>query len=453
VSPAPDLAVLLIAHALPPAEHSGVPAAAYEYAKHVVRRGVRAGVLYGGPDANLTAPARVGVDEAHGFKRYEVRRTQSLWQMWSIHDASAAAPDRASVLNAVLDDFRPSLVHIVDLVNLPGEWPEVIKARGIPILRHMCNAEDLCGCIEPVFPAPPAVVCPTPITPAQCAECCFRALATCTLREGTYSAYRLLEDLSTLRAQSIAECERQLIAKREQAERVFGRCYDRIVFQTRSFREYFERTLPLPADRTLVIEQGIDLKLQPAPPPEEASGPIHFLYLGAISAKKGCGDIAAVFSHPTLLNRQDYDLTIYGTGDSTALGDLTTRNPRARYHGGFPNEQFPAILRAADVGLSPSRFETFHRVTREYLTAGLPVIGSTAFGIPDVVRTGENGVLFEPGDVEGFRRAVLSVLDDRPHLARLTAGAHATCIRTKEQEIDDLLAQYNAIMSASSAVG
>src|SRR5262249_53224098 len=100
-----------------------------------------------------------------------------------------------------------------------------------------------------------------------------------------------------------------------------------------------------------------------------------------------------------------------------------------------------------------SRFETFHRVTREYLIAGLPVIGSNTFGIPDVVRTGENGLLFEAGDVEGFRRAVLSVLDDRAYLARLTDGARATRIRTKADEIDDLLAQYNAIVSTSAASG
>jgi glycosyltransferase involved in cell wall biosynthesis len=453
VTPAGDLAVLLIAHALPPAEHSGVPAAAYEYARHLVGRGLRAGVLYGSSDTSQSAAARVGTDDAHGFKRYEVRRTEHLWQMWSIHDASSASAERASLLNTILDDFRPTVVHIVDLVNLPGEWPEVIKSRGIPILRQMCNAEDLCGCMEPVFPLPPAVVCPTPITPRQCAECCFRALATCTLREGTYSAHRLLEDLSTLRAQSVAECERRLTAKREQAERIFTRCYDRIVFQTQSFREYFERTLPLPADRTLVIGQGIDVTPEPAAPSPNTNGTIHFLYLGAISSKKGCGDIAAVFSHPELLSRQDYDLTIYGTGDPSVLGDLTARNARARYLGAFPTEQLPAILRAANVGISPSRFETFHRVTREYLVAGLPVIGSTAFGIPDVVRTGENGVSFEAGDVEAFRRAVLSVLDDRAYLDRLTTGARATRIRTKAEEIDDLLAQYNAIVSAINRPG
>src|SRR5262249_54354722 len=139
---------------------------AYEYARHLVKRGVRVGVLSAGLDA--AAPLLQNrLDESHGFTRYEVRPTQFQWQAWSIYDASSANPERGRVLESVLDEFRPSLVHVLDLINLPSEWPEVIKSRGLPILRHMCNAEDLCGCIQPAFPAPPAVVCSSPITPAQ----------------------------------------------------------------------------------------------------------------------------------------------------------------------------------------------------------------------------------------------------------------------------------------------
>jgi len=308
----------------------------------------------------------------------------------------------------------------------------------------------LCGCIQPAFPAPPAVVCPSPITPGQCAECCFRGLATVTFKDGTYSAHQVLQELSALRSGSVAEFERHLVAKRELARRTFARCYDRIVFQSQSFREFFERSLPLQPDRTLVIPQGLDLKLEQPPPLQRTGGPVRFLHIGALNVQKGGGDIANVFSHAALLGRNDYELNLYGTGEERVLGDLLARNPRVHYRGGFETGQLPGILRSADVGLSPSRFETFHRVTREYLISGLPVIGSTAFGIPDVVRTGENGVVFEAGDVEGFRRAVVSVLDDRPYLARLTTGARATRVRTKEEEIDDLLAQYNSIVSAKT---
>lgn len=75
---------------------------------------------------------------------------------------------------------------------------------------------------------------------------------------------------------------------------------------------------------------------------------------------------------------------------------------------------------------------------REYLQAGLAVLGSTAFGIPDIVRAGQNGLLFEAGNVEGFRQAVHAVLQDRELLQRLWRGAQQTPIRSTQAEIHEL---------------
>jgi glycosyltransferase involved in cell wall biosynthesis len=102
----------------------------------------------------------------------------------------------------------------------------------------------------------------------------------------------------------------------------------------------------------------------------------------------------------------------------------------------------PVLLADADVGLSPSQFETFHRVTREYLFAGIPVIGSSAFGIPEAVQHGVNGLLFDHADQNSLRRSVLAVLDDPALLIDLTAGAGGTIIRTVAQEVDDLVELY-----------
>src|SRR5205085_9892274 len=113
-------------------------------------------------------------------------------------------------------------------------------------------------------------------------------------------------------------------------------------------------------------------------------GCVRFLFLGSLMPHKGVGDLTAVFTHPDLLNR-DYELRICGSGNPQVVESLLAANPRVRYLGEYTQEQLPELLREADVGLSPSWFETFHRVTREYLAAGLPVIGSDAFGIPDAV--------------------------------------------------------------------
>jgi glycosyltransferase involved in cell wall biosynthesis len=443
-----SLSVLLIVHCLPPLEFSGTPAIAAAYARRLTARGLRVSVLYAAPAPAGATPLRIRTDEG-GFTRYEIPPAPFLWLQWSLRDAAAATPGRAVLLDAVLDRCHPDLAHVLDLVNLPGEWAEALRARGVPLLRQVWNAEDLCGLIEPLAPPARAVVCPAPLTPGQCAECCFRQLVTLVLPAGTYPAHQLLERLAWVRAQRLGEFERLLSAKRQQAEQAFRRAYDRIVFPTASFRAFFERTLSLPPERTVVVEPGIDLREDRLPAPPESHGPVRFLFLGNLLAEKGIDDLAAVFSHPDLLRRSDYEVTLYGGGNAGALRGLLDCNPRVRYRGSYIPDRLPSILRGADVGLSPSRFETFHRVTREYQAAGLAVVGSTAFGIPEAVRDGGNGLLFEAGDVPGFRAAVLRLLDDRALLARLLDGARQTPVRTVDEEIGELLVQYEAVLAES----
>jgi hypothetical protein len=102
--------VLLIVHGLPPADCSGTLAIAHAYARQLTARGLRVGVLYGGPLPDRSPPLRMFTDEHHGFLRYQVPPTAHLWQKWSIYDSAAAAPERCTVLEEVLDDLRPDLV-------------------------------------------------------------------------------------------------------------------------------------------------------------------------------------------------------------------------------------------------------------------------------------------------------------------------------------------------------
>jgi glycosyltransferase involved in cell wall biosynthesis len=437
-----NLCILLIVHGLPPADCSGTTAIAHAYARQLTARGLRVGVLYGGPPPDRNVPLRLFTDEHHGFRRYQIPPTPHLWQKWSIYDSAAAARERCAVLQDVLENLRPDLVHVVDLGNLPGEWASAIHARGIPLLRQVWNTEDLCGLVELLGARPPAVTCPAPLTPRQCAECCFRSMVSLTLPAGRYAAEELLGSLTALRTHHLAEFERHLVMKRQRAEDAFLHVYDRILFPTESFRRFFERTLPLPPERTAVHAPGIDLAMdRPATRPTP-DGRVRFLFLGQLLSKKGLDDLVAVFSHPDLLRRADYELTLHGGGNAAVLRGLLAANPRVHYRGPFTAAQLPGILRDADVGLSPSRFETFHRVTREYQAAGLAVIGSIAFGIPEAVSREENGLLFAAGDVDGFRRAVLRLLDDRQLLARLREGAAHTPVRPVEQEVDELLDHY-----------
>ena len=55
----------------------------------------------------------------------------------------------------------------------------------------------------------------------------------------------------------------------------------------------------------------------------------------------------------------------------------------------------------------------------------LPLIGSDLSGIPEIVREGESGLLVEPGDVDGIRRALITLASSPETRRTLGAGARA----------------------------
>src|SRR4029079_15028905 len=68
------------------------------------------------------------------------------------------------------------------------------------------------------------------------------------------------------------------------------------------------------------------------------------------------------------------------------------------------------LLAGADLFLLPSSSESFGLSALEALACGVPVVGSNAGGLPEVVRQNETGVLCEVGDVEGMSDAAVAIL-------------------------------------------
>jgi glycosyltransferase involved in cell wall biosynthesis len=68
-----------------------------------------------------------------------------------------------------------------------------------------------------------------------------------------------------------------------------------------------------------------------------------------------------------------------------------------------------ALTRATVFGM-PSIAELQSIATMEALASGLPVVAANAMALPHLVHDGENGYLFEPGDVEAFAARLTDVL-------------------------------------------
>jgi N-acetyl-alpha-D-glucosaminyl L-malate synthase BshA len=85
------------------------------------------------------------------------------------------------------------------------------------------------------------------------------------------------------------------------------------------------------------------------------------------------------------------------------------------------------LLASADLFLLPTQSESFGLSALEALASGVPVIGSRAGGLPEVVRDGETGALCAVGDVDGMASAASRLLRDpaRWHAASELAKADA----------------------------
>jgi len=68
-----------------------------------------------------------------------------------------------------------------------------------------------------------------------------------------------------------------------------------------------------------------------------------------------------------------------------------------QFLGSLPNTEIPSLMQAADVGVFPSLAEATSIAALEFMAVGTPVVASKVGGLPEIVRDGETGFLFDIG--------------------------------------------------------
>jgi Glycosyltransferase len=155
-------------------------------------------------------------------------------------------------------------------------------------------------------------------------------------------------------------------------------------------------------------------------PPRAPGGALRFGYMGRLEAAKGIAPLLEAFTAAAL---PQAELWVAGNGKPEVVEPLRQRYAQApvRFLGRMaPRDFYPHI----DVMVVPSVWnEPLGMVVAEALAFGKPVIGSRRGGIPEMIRDGENGLLFEP-DTPGDLIAALRRLAADPALrARMGVAA------------------------------
>jgi N-acetyl-alpha-D-glucosaminyl L-malate synthase BshA len=86
-------------------------------------------------------------------------------------------------------------------------------------------------------------------------------------------------------------------------------------------------------------------------------------------------------------------------------------------------EDVATALRWADLYLLPTQVESFGLSALEAQATGVPVVGTAAGGLPEVVEHGVTGFLAPPGDVEAMAGGALELLGDAKRWKAASAAA------------------------------
>lgn len=114
------------------------------------------------------------------------------------------------------------------------------------------------------------------------------------------------------------------------------------------------------------------------------------------------------------------------------LGDGKQRAELEQQAAGLSNVSFVGKqsnmgdwFEAADLLVHPSYSEGLGSVILEAMGSGLPVIGTRAGGIPDIIEHQRSGLLIEPGDAKGLAEAIEHIRTDSELRDTLAAGRAA----------------------------
>ena len=108
-------------------------------------------------------------------------------------------------------------------------------------------------------------------------------------------------------------------------------------------------------------------------------------------------------------------------------------------------EDVAEVLRWADLYLLPSNSESFGLSALEAMATGVPVIGTRAGGLPEVVQHGVCGFLGEPGDVEGMAQGAVALLTDPERCRQFSKAARE---RAGTFAIEKVVPRYEEVYGA-----
>ncbi|WP_415356589.1 glycosyltransferase family 4 protein [Halioglobus sp. Uisw_031] len=334
-------------------------------------------------------------------------------------------PFAAGAIRKLVNESKPNILHVHN--TFPLLSPSVFKAVGTRAARVLTLHNYRLFC--------PAAI---PMRDNQvCTECIDRKTVWPSIRHGCYRGSRL----ATIPLATNVALHRGLGTWRNQV--------DAYIALTEFQRE-------------LMINAGLPAELVHVKPNFYPGKPTVVpwdkrnrcvVFAGRLTVEKGVESLVRAWigwgvSAP--------ELRIIGDGDlRQMLEALASSAPQVpiRFLGQLAGDAAQAEIASSQLLVLPSEcYEGFPMVVREAFAFGTPAAVSGIGPLPSIIRSGENGVVFEPGNPESLLNTIRSLWESPGELERLARGARRSfdALYTEEENYRILMDIYRQATEVSS---
>ncbi len=303
-------------------------------------------------------------------------------------------PPITEAFAAVIDRVAPDVVHFHNLHNLGAALIDEVSARGLPAFFSTHNYWLICP--RAYLLTGEGVICPGPGDGSACASCA-----------GGHDPIAYRDRLESIRARATRGL-RGILAVSESVRRtLLAAGYpDELVEVVRQ---------AMPQDHAIWEAVGAR---RPAGRTGEA---LTVAFLGSAYPHKG----PQLLVEAAQRTRAEVRVEILGEVPERFAAALTRADRRGvtRVHGAFTSGEIGGLLRSVDAAVLPSMWwDCAPLAAAECRAAGLPLIVPRLGGLPETVRDGVDGLLFDPLDADDLAHTLDRLAGEPGLLERLQSA-------------------------------
>jgi glycosyltransferase involved in cell wall biosynthesis len=376
-------------------------------------------------------------------------------------------PHMKDHFKGLLAEFKPDLVLIVHAQNLSASIIEACVEAKIPVVAYATDFWFVCPVVQ--LKRPDGAVCRGPdATASNCLTCYTPRLfapqaefdealakkygAAGHVLAAMPGAIRkpVQKKLYDIYKGSKYPAAAQATVERPRILRDFANQIERIMVPTKLMRDIFTEN-NIDAKRLKLVHFGIDTTRLDDFQSKTKSDILRIGYIGTFFEHKGVDLLIDAYNGLPESDRDRISLTLYG--DTTQFPDYADRlkqlagsnNKRITFAGTFPNDQLGPILTDIDILAVPSRwYENTPLVMQSALATRTPLLVTDLGGMSELVKHGDNGLLFKLNDAGDLRAQISSLLHDPTLLARLTSNIKPE--RTVGDMVNDIESVFDEVL-------